>query len=124
MHPDRRAGRGGYRLRNEGDAEPGVDQFADAAGAVCFEPDVGTKPGAVCRGVEQRPQPAVGREADERLVPQVGEADAVHSSQSVRGRADHDEALAGERPGDVSPGQSRVDRSDNKVELGGVEPLQ
>jgi len=30
VHPDRRPGRGGYRLRDEGDAEPGVDQFADA----------------------------------------------------------------------------------------------
>lgn len=49
VHPDRRAGRVGYRLRDEGDAEPGVDQFADAAGRCVFRTDVGTKPGAVCR---------------------------------------------------------------------------
>ena len=49
VHPDRRPGRVGYRLRDEGDAEPGVDQFADAAGGCVFRTGRRDKPGAVCR---------------------------------------------------------------------------
>ena len=103
------------------DGKAGADQLADAAWGGRFQLHAGLEARCGGRGVEDRPQAAVGGKAGERLVSHLGERYPGVAGEPVSGWGDEDELLVDERLSDVLRGQVGVDGSEDEVDVAGVE---